>query len=263
MKPGAGQTNFMTGVSKVTGKTLIASGVVALLAAAVWAAPRNDSKEAHGKTVDSGSFGVFVNGQRVATETFSVQQDATGSLVHSDFKSAPGVDEASQTSDLQLASNSNLIKYEWKELSPDKIEAVVAPDGNFLMERTNGTPGQKKPDEHPFLMPPSTVILDDYFFVDREILAWKYLATACRRQQGRVECPTNQPTQFGALNPHSRTSSMVSMEFAKRETVSVHGAERELNRFLLKNDDDEWSLWLDDQFKLIRIEAGSTEVVRD
>jgi hypothetical protein len=244
------------------GKTGLALGTVLLLAASALARPaKNGSKDAS-HVVDSGTFGVFVNGQRVATETFSIEQDATGSVVTSQFKSAPGVDDASQSSELQLASNSSLVKYEWKELSPDRVEAVVAPDGNFLMERTNA-PGQKKPQEQPFLLPPSTVILDDYFFVDREILAWKYLATSCRRDNGQLQCPVNRPTQFGALNPHSRSSMMVSVEFAKREAVTIGGKQRELNRFTLRNEGDEWSLWLDDQFKLIRIDAGNTQVVRD
>lgn len=246
------------------GRTIMTCSLLVLLAASAVASPKNgDSKDSGRRTVDAGTFGIFVNSQRVATETFSVQQDATGSVIHSEFKSSPGVDEASQTSELQMASNGNLIKYEWKELSPDKVEAVVTPDGNFLTERITGLPGQKKPEEHPFLLPPSTVILDDYFFVDREILAWKYLATVCRRDKGQLQCPVNQPTQFGALNAHSRSSMMLSLEFVKREPVSIRGTERELNRFALKNEGDEWSLWLDDQFKLIRIEAGNTEVVRD
>jgi hypothetical protein len=33
------------------------------------------------QTVDQGSFGVFMHGQRVATETFSIHQDETGSSV--------------------------------------------------------------------------------------------------------------------------------------------------------------------------------------
>ena len=45
----------------------------------------------------------------------------------------------------------------------------------------------------------------------------------------------------------------------------MHGAERELNHFLLKSDAGDWSLWLDDQFKVVRIlvTSDNTEVVRD
>jgi hypothetical protein len=39
----------------------------------------------------------------------------------------------------------------------------------------------------------------------------------------------------------------------------------ELNHFLLKSDAGDWSLWLDDQFKLQRIlvPGDNTEVLRD
>jgi hypothetical protein len=45
----------------------------------------------------------------------------------------------------------------------------------------------------------------------------------------------------------------------------VRGAERELSRFLLKNEGQEWQLFLDDQHKLVRIviTSESTEVLRD
>jgi hypothetical protein len=57
----------------------------------------------------------------------------------------------------------------------------------------------------------------------------------------------------------------VSMEFSGREKVPVHGVERELNRFTLKSEGGDWVLWLDDQFKVVRILVASdnTEVVRD
>ena len=38
-------------------------------------------KEPDQTAVDSGSFGIFVNGKRTATERFSVEQSADGSLV--------------------------------------------------------------------------------------------------------------------------------------------------------------------------------------
>jgi len=74
-----------------------------------------------------------------------------------------------------------------------------------------------------------------------------------------------QPVQFGALNPHARSSMSVTMEFAGREKVTIRGAERELNRLNLKSESSSWALWLDDQYKLQRIliSGDNTEVVRD
>jgi hypothetical protein len=224
----------------------------------------NKDRQTPGQLVDSGSFGVFMNGRRIATETFSVHQNGGGSTAVSEFKTEGGGDVATQSSELQLTSGGDLRKYEWKEISPGKAQAVVVPNDNLLVERASTNP-QGKSEEHPFLLPASTSILDDYFFIQREILAWKYLATGCRQDKGQVSCPTRQRAQFGALNPHARSSMLVSVEFRGREKVPVHGAERELNRFLLKSDSGEWSLWLDDQFKLVRILAAddNTEVVRD
>ena len=221
-------------------------------------------KENAGQVVDSGSFGVFVNGRRIATETFSVQKGASGSVATSEFKTEEGMDKAMQSSELQLTASGDLRKYEWKELSPGTAQAVVLPNDNLLVERSTENP-QAKQEEHPFLLPVSTNILDDYFFIHREILAWKYLATGCKQQNGGLSCPKEQEAKFGALNPHARASMLVTMTFAGREKILVRGVERELNRFSLKGEIGDWSLWLDDQFKLVRIvvKGDNTEIVRD
>jgi len=240
---------------------MLAACCLMLIAAA---AAASKEKEAPGHMVDSGSFGVFVNGHRVATETFSIQQNGGGSVATSEFKTEAGTDQAVQSSELQLGAAGDLRKYQWKEISPGKAEAVVLPNDQFLMERSTNNP-QAKQDEQPFLLPASTSILDDYFFIHREILAWRYLAMGCRQDKGQVQCPMNQKTQFGTLNPHARASMPVTLEFLGKEKVSIRGVERELNRFALKSDGGEWALWLDEQFKLVRIAipADNTEVVRD
>ena len=233
-----------------------------LLPMALWAGDK-DKKDV-GQMVDSGSLGVFINGHRIATETFSIQQSPSGSLISSQFKTEEGVDKAAQTSDLQLTPGGDIRKYEWKELSPGKAQATVAPSNDYLMEHITGAPSEK-PEEQPFLLPASTSILDDYVFIHREVLIWRYLATTCKREKGVVQCPANQKTQFGAMNPHQRTSLPLSVEFAGRDKVSIRGAEKEMNKFLLKSEGADWAMWLDDQFKLQRILIASenTEIVRD
>ena len=221
-------------------------------------------KETPGQTVDSGSFGVFLGGRRVATETFSIEQQATGSVVTSEFKMENGGDQARQSSELQLSLTGDLRRYDWKEITPGKAQATVTPNDTFLMQRSIRNPGEKA-EEQPYILPLATSILDDYFFVHREILAWRYLKFGCRENHGRLECPKGQKVQLGVLVPHSRTSMLVSMEFVGREKVPVRGEERELNRLTLKGDSGEWALWLDDQYKLVRIlvPEDNTEVVRD
>jgi hypothetical protein len=237
-----------------------------LLIPALMAAPNKDKQkqEDAGQSVDSGSFGVFMNGHRVATETFSIQQDGKGSLVTSEFKSEQGLDKALQSSELQLDSNGEIRKYEWKETLPEKITATVTPNDQFLSEQVSAGPGEK-PLDQPFLLPASTSILDDYFLVHREVLLWKYLATGCHQEKGQLQCPMHERAQFGTLNPHSRSSAPVTVEFAGKEKVTLRGAERELNRFDLKGEAGDWVFWMDDQFKLVRIVIAdeNTEVLRD
>jgi hypothetical protein len=213
--------------------------------------------------VDSGTLGVFMDGHRVATETFSVQQNAGGSVITSQFKTDEG-EKSVQSSELQLTPNGEIRKYEWKELSPGKAQATVAPNNDFLMEHISKSP-EEKPEEQPFLLPLSTNILDDYFFIHREVLIWRYLATACRQEKGDVQCPAGQKTKFGALNPHQRSSMPLTVEFTGREKIAIRGSEKELNKFILRSEGGDWTMWLDNQFKLqkILIPSDSTEVIRD
>jgi hypothetical protein len=221
-------------------------------------------KDQAAKKVDQGSFGVFMNSRRVATETFSIEQSGGGSVVTSLFKSEQGAEKAEQTSTLVLSPKGDLRRYEWKELSPGKTQAVLTPGDSFLTERIVNSP-QDKPIEQPFLLPPSTSILDDYFFVDREVLLWRYLAITCRQAAGELQCPERQRTKFGTINPHARNSTPVDLEFSGKEKGSVHGAEVDLFRFTLKTESGDWSLWVDGELKLVRIliAGENTEVIRD
>jgi len=217
-----------------------------------------------GKKVDSGSFGVFMNGQRVATETFSIHQDDDGSSVVSEFKTETGMDKAAQNSELQLDAKGNLKNYEWKETSPGQSQASVFPANDFLTERFSKTP-QEKPHEQPFLLPSSTTILDDYFLIQREVLAWRFLATTCKQENSQISCPLKQSVQMGTLNPHTRQSMPVGVQYSGREKVPIHNAPRELIRLDVTSEIGSWALWLDDQLKVQRIlDLGTnTEIVRD
>ena len=88
--------------------------------------PKEKEKEHEGKNVDSGSFGVFQNGHRVGTETFSIYQTSNGSVIKSEFKTENTPPDV-QTSEMQLTASGDVRRYEWKELSPEKAESVVFP----------------------------------------------------------------------------------------------------------------------------------------
>jgi hypothetical protein len=244
--------------------TILMLGAFCLLTGSTTAAASGKDDKTAPQMVDSGSFGVFMQGHRVATETFSIHQSGSGSTIVSEFKSEAGADKAVQTSEWQMTASGELKKYEWKEVSPGQSQAVVLPNQEFLIERFKSGP-QDKELEQPFMLPTSSSLLDDYFFVQREVLAWKYLASSCKQDKGALQCPLKQHVQFGALNPHARASTSVTVEFAGREKVTIRGVEIELNRLDLKGDSGSWALWLDDQFKLQRIliSGDNTEVVRD
>ena len=248
----------------MTFSSMMRLGIAGLMLMPVALMASDKEKKDTGQTVDSGSLGVFLNGHRIATETFNIQQDSNGSIITSAFKTEEGVEKAAQTSNLQLTPAGDIRKYDWKELSPGKAQATVAPSSDYLMERISSGSGEK-PEEQPFLLPASTSILDDYVFIHREVLIWRYLAMACKREKDSLQCPANQKTQFGAMNPHQRTSLPLSVEFSGRDKISVRGTEKEMNKFLLKSEGAEWTMWLDDQFKLQRIQIASdnTEVIRD
>jgi len=242
--------------------------MAALLAAATLATTasaekKNQAKVAPAETVDSGSFGVFVNGKRVATETFTIHQQGTASIIKSQLKQTVGTDPVSQKSDLEMTATGALISYEWSQSSGGSL--TVFPNNDFLLEKIT-TASSSKPAEQPFLMPSTSAVLDNNFFVQREVLVWRYLASACKPEGGGFKCQQD-PGDFGVLVPQDRNSMHVRMELVGKERIQIRGTNRELMRLNLKGDDFDWALWVDelDHFKLIRvaIPADNTEVVRD
>ncbi len=221
-------------------------------------------KESSG-TVDSGAFGIYVSGQRIGTETFNIEQTGSGSVTRSDIKVTDGGQQVEQRAEMQLAPNGDLVKYEWREVSPGRGSRVVQVDSRspdkFLIEHIDF--GDKaKPVEQPFLSPASTVILDDYFFSHRELLAWRYIGGICK--SGGKEC-NPQKIPFGALSPHDAASFLVNVEYKGREKVTIRGTEMELIRLDLSSVADEWSLWMNNDYKVMRMTVAgtNTEIVRD
>jgi hypothetical protein len=80
-----------------------------------------------------------------------------------------------------------------------------------------------------------------------------------------VECPLRHRTQFATINPHQRSSAPLSMEFLGREKVTLKNVPRDLIKLELKTDAGSWQLWLDDQFKVLRMSVvgDNTVVERD
>ena len=239
-------------------------GVALMLLTAAAAFSKSDKKEKAqaAQVVDSGSFSISVKGQKVAVETFSIEQRNGASIIKSEFKETQGSDP-SQKSDLQITPNGELIHYEWTQSTGASLSVV--PNNEFLLEKISSSTGAK-PAEQPFLMPSTSVILDNNFFVHREVLAWRYLAAACKNEGGNLKCQQT-PADFGILIPQDRTSMHIRLELVGRDKINVRGTQRDLMKLNLTTEDVVWSLWVDDtdHFKLVRVEipADNTEVVRD
>ncbi len=251
---------FETGMRRAL--ALILGCSLAALAGAHAADKKDKAKAAGNLTVDSGSFGVFIKDQRVATETFKIEQQNGMSIIKSQLKEMGGANPAWQKSDLELSSSGELLRYEWSQSAGGSLS--LFPDNEFLKERIT-IPGVAKPAEQAFLLPTTTPVLDNNFFIHREVLAWRYLAVApCKNENGVRQC---QSADFGALIPQDRTSMSVRLELVGKEKITIRGTERELLRLNLSGEDLQWSLWVDenDHFKLIRvaIPADNTVVDRD
>jgi hypothetical protein len=212
------------------------------------------------QVVDSGSFGVYLNGARVATETFKIEQRPEGSIAKSELKAQDG---ATQRSEMELTPQGNIVHYGWEELQPRKEQVTVVPKDEFLSETINLGPNQKTFNV-PHLLPHSTPILEDNFFLHREILMWRYLASGCTPKPQGLQCSA-APQQFGVLVPAQHLAEKVTIDFKDREKVSLKGKQIECSAFHLHTEDSDWVVFLDDQEKMVRIVAPESglEVVRD
>jgi hypothetical protein len=243
------------------------AAVAVLIMAAValqTAAARSKDEKKHDtrQMVDSGAFDVIVKGQHVITESFSIEEQSGISIVKAQLKETAGNDPV-QKSELEFTSLGNLLRYEWNDNSGGSLSVMT--DNDFLKEKITA-PGSSKPAEQSFLMPSTSMILDNNFFVQREVMAWRYLALDCKSEGGGLKCQQG-PAEFGVVVPQERTSMSVRLELVGKEKVSIRGAQRDLLRVNLSGENFQWSLWLDDQdhFKLMRVSipADDTEVVRE
>ena len=241
-------------------KRKFTSLVLAFLMAAVAAGAASKGAEEKGREIDSGVFVVTVNGQQVATETFRIEQGNAFSTITSEFRAEAGPGKSAFRSVLQLLPTGELKHYEWHEISPGKAVLAVDPADGLIYERI--TPNlPDKPSVQPLLLPLTTMVLDDYAFSHREVLAWRYLAQACN---GELKDCRPPHADFGVLVPQQRSSMLVSVDFAGLDKITLRGVERQLNRIDLKAEEINWSLWLDADLKVVRIviPGEKTEIVR-
>jgi len=247
-------------------KAILISATFVLLLP-VFAAAKDKPKEqkkpaAANQMVDSGSFGIFRGGRRVATETFQVKQNAGSSVTTSEIKTEDGSDVV-ENSELSMTAGGEIIKYLWRQTKPEKHEAVLEATDQVLVQHITLDSKEDKnaAKDIPYLLSPTVPVLDDYFFVHRELLLWRYMGYACPDMNN---CKLSK-TQYQIIVPRQHSSAMVSLEFTGKEKVKLKGADTELYHFLLHADEVEWSLYLNDQLNMVMVEIPSeqTEVLRD
>ena len=226
------------------------------------------------RVVDSGSFGIYQDGKRVGTEKFKIEQKGDYSVATAEIRVDDGKTQAEQSAEMQVNPNGDLRSYTWKSTLPQHEEASVEPNDQLLIEHL--VPADQKKVDVPHILPVSTVILDDNFFSQREVLMWRYLATACVRKNNQLSCG---PGTYGVLVPQQHAAFNATVELKGMDKISVKGAMRDLNKIVLKTADPqrlivmnstkeaqpEWVMWVDDDYKLIKISVpGSTiEIIRD
>lgn len=222
-----------------------------------------DKKAAPPQTVDSGSFGIFLNGKRVGTEKFNIEQQTDFAIITAEIKVDDGTSRSEQSSEMRVGTDGKLKLYKWQATLPAREEATVEPKEDILVEHL--TSADQKKQDVPYILPLSTVILDDNFFSQRELLVWRYLATGCMPKDNQLSCG---PSHFGVLVPHQHSAANTVVELIGRDKVSVKGVERELNKVKIDADGVQWLIWVDDpesRYKVIKmaIPASNIEVWRD
>jgi hypothetical protein len=243
--------------------------IASLLAPGLGASASDKSdkdKAAAASMIDSGTFGVFVSGQRVMTETFHVQQQNGNSSISSQLNEGAANGTLLQKSDMDLTSSGELLRYNWSQEKEPRSSLLVVPNNEFLLEKIIA-PGATKAAEQPFLMTNKSPIVDNNFFIHRELLVWRFLKGACQPGSAGVLLQCKQPAEFGILVPQDRSSLQVRIGIVGKEKTSIHGVDRELLRLKLAGEAFEWALFVDeaDRYKLIKvlIPEANTEVVRD
>src|SRR2546428_8398483 len=90
----------------VSVRIFVVLGTISLLLfiALAAAAPAKE-KEPAGQKIDNGSFGGFLNGRRVATETLLIVHSNKGRVATYQFQTEPGAHPADRSSALELTGN--------------------------------------------------------------------------------------------------------------------------------------------------------------
>ena len=230
-----------------------------LLFSALGSASSNKSSKG-GTVVDQGTFAIFQNGQRFATESFVIRQFPDSSITSAELRSEKLASaQIAQSSELTLNPDGTVQRYEWKQNIPPHNSATVEVKNQFL---TMHYVSDGKQGDQSFFLLPDVFVLDDYFFAAREVLLWRYMAGVCKpRPNG--ECDLER-TRYAVLIPRRQHSEQVFVEMKGYDDMPFSGRPQHLRHFVIEADGQDWHLWLDSNMKLVRISIPSngTEILR-
>ena len=220
-----------------------------ILTSAAFAADKKDKTEP-AKPIDSGSFGVFIKGQRVATETFSIEQRNGISIIKSQLKETAGSDNVPRSPIWKSQPLENSSRYEWSQSSGGSL--TRSSDNEFLIEKIQSQVRQNPPNSA-FLLPSAPPILDNNFFVHREVLAWRYLWPPICKPEGReLQVPAGCRPTLACWSRRTAPPCTSAWNWSEKKRSRSRGTERELLRLNLTRRHFDWALWVDDadHFKL-------------
>jgi hypothetical protein len=246
-------------------------GAVLCAAPCLWASDKDKSTPGT-KVVDSGSFGIYIQGTRIGTESFKIEDHGEYSVSTAEIRIDDGKVKATQTAEMQLSPQGELRSYTWHATLPANEESSVEPKDSLLVEHI--IPADLKKVDVPHLLPLNTIILDDNFFSQRELLLWRYMKTFCDAQ---LAC--HQGT-FAVLVPRQHASANATIELIGPDKVKVNGTVRELSKVSVSTgapkkmvvvngqqdaENGQWLLWVDEQLKIVKMTVLGTniEIVRD
>jgi hypothetical protein len=240
-------------------KTFRVSVVLLAAVASLFAYSKNKQKEVP-KVIDKGTFQILVDGKEVGTESFTIEQRGSDNVTSSQIK-VSGPTKAEQSSTLEMTSDGQLVHYGWKELAPERAETSIDVVQGSVIQRTTFAE-QKKPLDIPYMVSPSTTVLDDNFFSHRQLLVWRFLGS-CTVEGAQRKC---QAAKFRVLIPAQHITAVADLEMVGPEKQTIQGVEKDVVHIKLMAGDLEWAIYADpaDSFKIVRISipANKTEVLR-
>ena len=211
--------------------------------------------------VDSGKFSVVVNGQRVATESFTMQQGADGSSVTSRLSFDNGSTKAQQESELELTPEGAIRKYTWQEKEPGKARLIAQPqDKTFLVVHAKESEAAAAKDSTHPLDANVTNIVDDNFYSHVQVLLWRYMAMSCANAQG---CQFREQ-KLPVFVPHQEMAQTFTISFEGADTLRVKGGKAEVGKYRVQTEGGEMHVWMEGTRLMKLLMPGSAiEVSRE